>query len=411
MTVNAPFGHRAGLRVDGLVRYLGWAVPEAVYVDLDVIASAPPALNRSGVGDILCYHTAHSRLAARPTTSAGRSRAGRTTSGSWPPPGSGSTRCSGALDDIRDVTEEGIRTLMLAHRWGGATFHDSGWNPRHIEGVDHFLFYNLERITGRHFIHGQPVGLGHLRSARCCRTTSRPRCWPRCTGPASTSGPRRWASPGTTSPRPLRTLGGTSARPGCGSPSPTSARSTTSSSRGSATGSRPPYGPWEDGAMKAGLTLPQGCDREYLGLDARDRVGRTVEVAQRAEALGFESLWVYDHMQVDPPPEEAIVFDPFVELAALAMATSRARLGHLVSAAAYRNAGAHRQDDLDDRRGQRRPGDPRHRRRLEGGRVARLRLRLPAGAGRGSASWPTTWRSSPGCWRRAGPPTRARTPT
>ena len=49
---------------------------------------------------------------------------------------------------------------MLAHRWGGATFHDAGWNPRHIEGVDHFLFYNLERITGRHFIHGQPVGLG-----------------------------------------------------------------------------------------------------------------------------------------------------------------------------------------------------------------------------------------------------------
>jgi glycerol dehydrogenase-like iron-containing ADH family enzyme len=47
-----------------------------------------------------------------------------------------------------------------ANRWGGTTFHDSGWNPRHIEGVDHFVFYNLERITGRHFIHGQPVGLG-----------------------------------------------------------------------------------------------------------------------------------------------------------------------------------------------------------------------------------------------------------
>ena len=49
---------------------------------------------------------------------------------------------------------------MDAHRWGGATFHASGWNPRHIEGVEHFLFYNLETRTGRHFIHGQPVGLG-----------------------------------------------------------------------------------------------------------------------------------------------------------------------------------------------------------------------------------------------------------
>src|SRR5207245_7215933 len=42
-TVNAPFGHRSGLRDAGRVRYLGWAVPEAVYIDFDV----------------LCYHTAH----------------------------------------------------------------------------------------------------------------------------------------------------------------------------------------------------------------------------------------------------------------------------------------------------------------------------------------------------------------
>jgi F420-dependent oxidoreductase-like protein len=90
--------------------------------------------------------------------------------------------------------------------------------------------------------------------------------------------------------------------------------------------------------VKVGVTLPQGCDREYLGLDAADAWARTVAAAVRAEELGIESLWVYDHFQVDPPPEEAPIFDPFVELAALAMATKRARLGHLVLAAAYRNA-------------------------------------------------------------------------
>ena len=159
MTVNAPFGHRAGLRVDGLVRYLGWAVPEAVYVDFDVIRSAPPALNRSGVGDILCYHTAHRDWQIA-------DRAGRTET-RWPydPALVAAARerldaVLGALDDIRAVTDHGIRTLMGAHRWGGAAFHEAGWNPRHIEGVEHFLFYNLERRTGRHFIHGQPVGLG-----------------------------------------------------------------------------------------------------------------------------------------------------------------------------------------------------------------------------------------------------------
>jgi glycerol dehydrogenase-like iron-containing ADH family enzyme len=159
LTVNAPWGHRAGLRSGALVRYLGWAVPEAVYVDFDVIQAAPPALNRSGVSDVLCYHTAHHdwRLAHELGKVEAR----------WPYDErlvvAARRRLDsvlGRLDDIRDVTEEGIRTLALAHRWGGSAFHDSGWNPRHIEGVDHFVFYNLERITGRHFIHGQPVGLG-----------------------------------------------------------------------------------------------------------------------------------------------------------------------------------------------------------------------------------------------------------
>lgn len=159
MSVNAPFGQRAGLRVGGIVRYLGWAVPEAVYVDIDVVQSAPPLLNRSGVGDILCYHTAHWdwREASERGTVEAR----------WPfdqrlvdAAREQLDAVMGALGEIRDVTETGIRTLMSAHRWGGAAFHDAGWNPRHIEGVEHFLFYNLERISGRHFIHGQPVGLG-----------------------------------------------------------------------------------------------------------------------------------------------------------------------------------------------------------------------------------------------------------
>jgi F420-dependent oxidoreductase-like protein len=90
--------------------------------------------------------------------------------------------------------------------------------------------------------------------------------------------------------------------------------------------------------MKLGLTLPQGCDREYLGVEPSRAWQRTVEIAQLAERVGFESVWVYDHFQVDPPPEEAPIFEPFVELSAIAMATSRVRLGHLVLAAAYRPA-------------------------------------------------------------------------
>ena len=91
--------------------------------------------------------------------------------------------------------------------------------------------------------------------------------------------------------------------------------------------------------MKIGITLPQGCDREFLGLDGRAAWARTVDVAREAERLGFESLWIYDHFQVDPPLIDAPILEPFVELTGIAMATSRVRLGHLVLAAAYRPAG------------------------------------------------------------------------
>lgn len=159
MTVNAPFGHRAGIRDRSRVLYMGWAVPEAVYVDFGVIQSAPPLLNRSGICEILCYHTglydwklAHRKGKTEPQ---------------WPY----DQRWVNAsqevldsvmakLDDIRNVNEEGIRVLMTANRWGGATYHNAGWNPRHIEGYDHFLFYALEYLTGKPFIHGQPVCLG-----------------------------------------------------------------------------------------------------------------------------------------------------------------------------------------------------------------------------------------------------------
>jgi len=159
MSVNAAFGHRAAVRIGGKVRYIGYVVPEAVYIDFDVIRSAPVLLNRSGVCDILCYHTAHFdwRLAHE----RGKTEA------KWPydeqlvaEAGAVLGGVMSKLDDIRDITEDGIRTLMNAHRWGGAAFHNAGWNPRHIEGVEHFFFYTLEYLTGKPFIHGQPVCLG-----------------------------------------------------------------------------------------------------------------------------------------------------------------------------------------------------------------------------------------------------------
>ncbi len=93
MTVNAPFGHRSGIRTGGVVRYMGWAVPEAVYVDFDVIASAPPLLNRSGSATS-CATTPPMATGGSPETSDARSPTGRTTSRWSLPPASGSTAFS-----------------------------------------------------------------------------------------------------------------------------------------------------------------------------------------------------------------------------------------------------------------------------------------------------------------------------
>lgn len=159
MSVNAAFGHRTGLRFKGNVRYVYWAVPEAIYVDFDVIQNAPPVVNRSGICEILCYHTAHADWRYAQERGLVEEK--------WPYDQAMVDEAQAvmatvmdALDDIREVNEKGIRTLMLANRWGGAAFHNLGWNPRPIEGADHFLFYALEYHTGVKFIHGQPVCLG-----------------------------------------------------------------------------------------------------------------------------------------------------------------------------------------------------------------------------------------------------------
>jgi alkanesulfonate monooxygenase SsuD/methylene tetrahydromethanopterin reductase-like flavin-dependent oxidoreductase (luciferase family) len=63
-----------------------------------------------------------------------------------------------------------------------------------------------------------------------------------------------------------------------------------------------------------------------------------VRSAQRAEEIGFDSVWLYDHLQTrdgDPEP----VLECWTTLAALARETTRVELGQIVTCALYRNAG------------------------------------------------------------------------
>ncbi len=159
LSVDAVFGHRAAVRENSTVRYIGWAVPETVYIDHDIIASAPRALNIGGVGDILCFITGV--MDWRYAEACGRCET------RWPfDDGLAEISLSKAeavlleLDEIKEFSARGIELIIDALQWGGASYHWAGWNPRHIEGIEHFVFYALEAATGKAFPHGQAVCLG-----------------------------------------------------------------------------------------------------------------------------------------------------------------------------------------------------------------------------------------------------------
>ncbi|MBI2170117.1 MAG: TIGR03560 family F420-dependent LLM class oxidoreductase [Actinobacteria bacterium] len=91
--------------------------------------------------------------------------------------------------------------------------------------------------------------------------------------------------------------------------------------------------------LRFGAFVPQGWKLEYTGVAAADAWARSVEVARLAESLGYDHLWVYDHVETVPRREPTHVFEAFTTLAALSQATERVRLGQMVTCAAYRNAG------------------------------------------------------------------------
>ncbi|HET8570845.1 MAG TPA: TIGR03560 family F420-dependent LLM class oxidoreductase [Candidatus Limnocylindria bacterium] len=89
--------------------------------------------------------------------------------------------------------------------------------------------------------------------------------------------------------------------------------------------------------MKIGIIVPQGWTGEYDGWEPLRAWARTVEVAQQAERIGFESIWLFDHFHTTPRPTDEMTFESFTTLSALAMATERVRIGQVVICNGFRN--------------------------------------------------------------------------
>src|SRR3954462_13541986 len=89
-----------------------------------------------------------------------------------------------------------------------------------------------------------------------------------------------------------------------------------------------------------GVFVPQGWKMELAGIiGAEAKWAESVEIAQLAEATGYDSVWVYDHFHNVPTPAHEAVFDCWTVMAAISQVTSRVRLGQMVGCAPYRNPG------------------------------------------------------------------------
>ena len=91
-------------------------------------------------------------------------------------------------------------------------------------------------------------------------------------------------------------------------------------------------------AMKFGLIVPQGWRMDLVGIaDPFEAYETMTRVAQEAEALGFDSIWLYDHFHTVPTPTQEVTFECWTSTAALARDTKRVRIGQMVTCNGYRN--------------------------------------------------------------------------
>src|SRR6266571_321152 len=79
-------------------------------------------------------------------------------------------------------------------------------------------------------------------------------------------------------------------------------------------------------AMDFGIVVPQGWRMDLVGIaDPVEAYETMTRVAQEAEALGFHSIWLYDHFHTVPVPSQEVTFECWTSIAALARDTKRVR--------------------------------------------------------------------------------------
>jgi F420-dependent oxidoreductase-like protein len=95
---------------------------------------------------------------------------------------------------------------------------------------------------------------------------------------------------------------------------------------------------WTHMALQFGLIVPQGWQLDLAGIpDPVEAYEAMTRVAQTAEEVGFDSIWLFDHFHTSPTVTQEATFECWTSTAALARDTRRIRIGQLVSCNGYRN--------------------------------------------------------------------------
>ena len=71
--------------------------------------------------------------------------------------------------------------------------------------------------------------------------------------------------------------------------------------------------------MRVGIIAPQGWTGEYDGWDASRAWARTVALAHQTETLGFDSIWLFDHVQTEPVPTDVTIVLSYEDATAMAL--------------------------------------------------------------------------------------------
>ncbi|HEY6410899.1 MAG TPA: iron-containing alcohol dehydrogenase [Ktedonobacteraceae bacterium] len=159
VSVDAAVTNTIAVREGQRVRYIGFTVADAILVDFAVIAQAPAALNRAGIGDLLSIHTAlwdwrHAGEARESYDAAVAEQAQCILAG-----------LEQRAEAVASCSDEALRYIMESYVQENTLCLQVG-SSRPEEGSEHYLGYNLEYITGRGYVHGQLICLCTYAMAR-----------------------------------------------------------------------------------------------------------------------------------------------------------------------------------------------------------------------------------------------------